>query len=129
MTHPTWLKTIKREDIEVKWKHHATDKKPLIVKNDLVAIITDLRRQGDYGFLIEADRGNEDHSVLLEKLTRIALMLDDGKQLEKFHLKNMRVLILTKSRERAINVHGLPYRKDLKIPDGSPLPKELDTRR
>jgi hypothetical protein len=88
-------------------------------------VIRDLKRNGNYGFLCEADRSTKTLSLMLERYTRYALMMQDGADFQKYHMQNMRVLTICKSQERTVDLHGLPFRKDLERPSDSILPKDF----
>jgi hypothetical protein len=97
--------------------------KKITVDPDFAFVLHDLKRNGDYGFVCEADRSTKQLEDMLERYTRYALMFNDEAHLQKYKFKGLRVLTVCKSQERAINLHGLPFRKDLKRPYNSPVPK------
>jgi hypothetical protein len=97
----------------------------ITVDPDFFFIIRDLKRNGNYGFLCEADRSTVSLELMLDRYTRYALMIQDGADVQKYKMENMRFLTICKSRERAINLHGLPFRKDLARPKDSPVPKNF----
>jgi len=52
-------------------------------------VIRDLKRNGNYGFLCEADRSTKTLSLMLERYTRYALMMPDGADFQKYHMQKM----------------------------------------
>lgn len=97
--------------------------KPIFVDPDFAFVLHDHQRNGDYGFVCEADRSTKTLEDMLERYTRYALMFNDEAHLQKYKFKGLRVLTVCKSRERAMNLHGLPFRKDLARPYNSHVPK------
>jgi hypothetical protein len=97
--------------------------KKIVYDPDIFVVLHDLERNGDRGFVVEADRSTESDPVFLEKLTRCSLMFDDEAHVQKYQLRNIRSLTICKSKERAAILHGLPFRKDLARPYTSHVPK------
>jgi hypothetical protein len=111
---------------KVVWDTSVDGKKyprPVVHDPDIFFVLHDLKRNGDWGFIVEADRSTEPDGVFLEKLTRCSLMFDDEAHFQKYKLLNIRSLTISKSRERAAILHGLPFRKDIARPVNSPVPK------
>jgi hypothetical protein len=122
--HPYYkLKRIQRNDIKVKWKLTPNDTNPIIIDPDLLVLITDTRKGGYFAWLIEADRSTMSLDRMLEKFTRHSFMLSHQRQREFYQLENVRILTVTKSRERARNLHELLKRNDIKRLKTSKLPK------
>ena len=129
--HPTLslLKFVRgKEKCKVVWNTNVDGKKypkAITVDPDFFFVIRDLKRNGNYGFLCEADRSTVAHESMLDRYTRYALMVQDGADVQKYKMENMRFLTICKSKERTLNLHDLPFRKDLERPHDSLVPKNF----
>jgi hypothetical protein len=129
--HPTFslLKFERgKASCKVVWDTNADGKKykrKITVDPDFFFVIRDRKRNGNYGFLCEADRSTKTLSLMLERYTRYALMFKDQADIQKYQMQGMRVLTICKSQERTVDLHGLPLRKDLERPRDSALPKDF----
>ena len=111
------LVSFEREAHPVRWRHNGKGRE-LAVEPDAYMVLRDHKRNADLVYCVEVDRSSMQNNRMLDKFTRYSLLYTNSQQAA------FRVLTITKSKERAQNLHDTATRGDsLNLPKFTALPK------
>lgn len=116
------LVRFEREAAPVKWRHNDKGRE-IVVAPDAFFVLKDHKRNRDLSYFAEIDRSTMSNGRMLEKYSRYALMYEDSELEKAYGTRTARVLTVTRSLERAQNLHDTLSRTDLARPKNSAVSK------